>query len=87
MLLVTWLLVGALDARIVDQAGDRVDALGGWLETPKSFVNLFARYASGIAVYDPLSTPMQIGTVTTASTSCASRPTRLSFARRWSSSA
>jgi hypothetical protein len=41
--------------------------LGGWLEHPKSFVNLFVRYASGIAVYDPLSTPMQIGTVTTAS--------------------
>jgi hypothetical protein len=41
--------------------------LGGWLEHPKAFVNLFGRYATGIAVYDPLSTPMQVGTVTTAS--------------------
>ncbi len=41
--------------------------LGGWLDTPRSFVNLFLRYAQGIAVYDPLSTPMQIGTVTSAS--------------------
>jgi hypothetical protein len=40
--------------------------LGGWLEKPRSFVNLFGRYATGIAVYDPLSTPMQVGTVTTA---------------------
>lgn len=41
--------------------------LGGWLDTPRSFVNLFLRYAQGIAVYDPLSTPMQLGTVTSAS--------------------
>jgi hypothetical protein len=41
--------------------------VGAWLDKPKSFVNLFARYATGIAVYDPLSTPMQVGTVTTAS--------------------
>jgi len=40
--------------------------VGGWLDTPRSFLNLFLRYAQGIAVYDPLSTPMQIGTVTTA---------------------
>jgi maltoporin len=41
--------------------------LGGWLDKPKSFTNLFVRYASGIAVYDPLATPMQVGTVTSAS--------------------
>jgi hypothetical protein len=41
--------------------------LGGWLARPKSFANLFLRYATGIAVYDPLATPMPIGTVTSAS--------------------
>ena len=41
--------------------------LGGWLDAPRSFANLFVRYATGIAVYDPLATPMQVGTVTSAS--------------------
>jgi maltoporin len=37
--------------------------VGLWLDKPRGFLNVFGRVATGIAVYDPLSTPMQLGTV------------------------
>lgn len=40
--------------------------VGGWLQDPKAFLNVFVRLATGIAVYDPLSSPMQLATVTTS---------------------
>jgi hypothetical protein len=34
---------------------------GGYLDHPKAFLNIFLRYARGLAVYDPLSEPDQTG--------------------------
>lgn len=45
---------------------------GGWLSKPQGFLNVFVRLATGLAVYDPLSSPMLLGT-----------PTKADNAREW----
>lgn len=38
--------------------------VGGWMIDNAAFVNLFVRYARGLAAYDPLGVPFRVGTVT-----------------------
>jgi maltoporin len=37
--------------------------IGGWMIENAAFVNLFVRYARGLAVYDPLGIPFRVGSV------------------------